>query len=163
MIRNVLGSLLGLIGAAAAVWSPFRAWYDGRLGRDYRVEELFASTGVTDRGAALFASLMLPFGCAALLALVAIVLRSRLLMALSGILVLGFTVLWMVRQGQAAEGLTVGIDGLGLGDGVANAFGAGALLLLAAAVMRGRPTRRTRSLPPTTTAPDPWPPAPAGP
>ncbi|WP_404959518.1 hypothetical protein [Streptomyces sp. 147326] len=169
MIRNVLGSLMGLIGAAAAVWSPFRAWYDGRHGRDYRVQELFTAAGITDHRAALLGSLLLPFVFAAALTLAAVVLRSRLLMALAGIIVLGFAVLWMVRQGQAAGSLSVGGDDQGLGDGLANAFGAGALILLGAAVMRGRPTRRARPLPPTTTAPEPyqvppanepWPPAP---
>lgn len=164
MIRNVLGSILGLIGATAAVWSPFRAWYDGRQGRDYRIEELFASAGITDDKAALLGSLLLPFLFAALLALVAIVLRSRLLMAFSGVVVLGFAVLWMVRQGQAAGSLSVGGDGTGLGDGLANAFGAGALLLLAAAVMSGRPRRRDRVVPEPAPAPyeDPaHPPAPS--
>ncbi|MER5761506.1 hypothetical protein [Streptomyces sp. NPDC002082] len=144
MIRNVLGSLLGLIGATAAVWSPFRAWYDGRHGRDYRIEELFSSAGITDDKAALLGSLLLPFLFAALLVLVAIVLRSRLLMAFSGVVVLGFAVLWMVRQGQAAGSLSVGGDSTGLGDGLASAFGGGVLLLLAAAVMSGRPRRRGR-------------------
>ncbi|MFJ6799120.1 hypothetical protein [Streptomyces sp. NPDC091268] len=174
MFRNAFGSLLGLIAAAAAVWSPFRAWYDGRHGRDYRVQELFTTAGITDHDAALFASLLLPFLVAAVLALAAIVLRSRPLMALAGIVVLGFAVLWMVRQGQAADGLSVGGDGEGLGDGVANAFGAGALLLIAAAVMRGRP-RRVRTVPPAEPGPapaadphpgpgradEPWPPPPS--
>ncbi|MFD9412211.1 hypothetical protein ACFWBN_35125 [Streptomyces sp. NPDC059989] len=167
MIRNVLGSLMGLIGAAAAVWSPFRAWYDGRHGRDYRIRDLFAPTGITDHEAVLLGSLLLPFLFAALLTVAAVLRRSRLLMALAGIVVLGFTILWMVRQGQAAGSLTVGADGEGIGDGVANAFGAGALLILAAAVMTGRrPGYRT---PPTAAAPEPtpyrdaaWPPNPPG-
>ncbi|WP_326589745.1 hypothetical protein [Streptomyces sp. NBC_01294] len=158
MIRNVLGSLMGLIGATAAVWSPFRAWYDGRHGRDYRIQELFTAAGITDQKAALLGSVLLPFLFAAVLTVVAVVRRSRLLMALAGVIVLGFAILWMVRQGQAAGSLSVGGDGRGLGDGLANAFGAGALILLGAAVMRGRPTRRTRPLPPTTTTdPDPAP------
>ncbi|WP_330297008.1 hypothetical protein [Streptomyces sp. NBC_00503] len=172
MIRNALGSLMGLVGATAAVWSPFRAWYDGRQGRDYRVQELFTSTGITDTKADLLGSLLLPFIFAALLTLGAILLRSRLLMALSGVVVLGFAVLWMVRQAQEAGSLSVGDDGFGLGDGLASAFGAGALLLLAAVVMSGRPRRRGRrgrtSAPepePTpephiTQEPEPWPPAP---
>ncbi|MFE6836904.1 hypothetical protein ACFVFI_18990 [Streptomyces sp. NPDC057705] len=161
MIRNVLGSLMGLIGAAAAVWSPFRAWYDGRHGRDYRVQELFTAAGITDHQAALPGSLLLPFVFAAALTLAAVVRRSRLLMALAGVIVLGFAVLWTVRQGQAAGSLSVGGGGRGLGDGLVNAFGAGALILLGAAVMRGRPTRRVRPLPPTTTGPEPYPVAPA--
>ncbi|MFJ3880561.1 hypothetical protein ACIPW5_24250 [Streptomyces sp. NPDC090077] len=153
MIRNTIGSLIGLLGAAAAVWSPFRAWYDGRPGRDYRIEELFAGSGVTDDRAALLGSLLLPFLFAALVALLAAVRRSRLLMAFAGVVVLGFAVLWMVRQGQAAGGLSVGIEGIGIGVGVATAFGAGALLLLGAAVMRGRPRRARRELPRDTVDP----------
>ncbi|MER7949187.1 hypothetical protein ABTY59_17540 [Streptomyces sp. NPDC096079] len=136
MIRTIAGSVLALAGATAAVWSPFRAWYDGRPGRDYAVGDLF--TGITDEKADLLASILLPFAFAALLTLVGVLLRSRLLVALAGVVVLGFTVLWMVRVGQAEGGLTVGSDGTGLGDGVANAFGGGALLLLGALVMPGR-------------------------
>ncbi|WP_328789996.1 MULTISPECIES: hypothetical protein [unclassified Streptomyces] len=152
MLRNALGSLMGLIGAAAAVWSPFRAWYDGRLGRDYRVQELFTAVGITDHRATLLGSILLPYLFAAVLTLCAVLLRSRLLMALAGVVVLGFTVLWTVRQGQAAGSLTIGGTAQALGDGLANAYGAGALILLGAAVMRGRPTRPTRDLPPTTPA-----------
>ncbi|MFE2309846.1 hypothetical protein [Streptomyces sp. NPDC059411] len=168
MIRNALGSLMGLVGATVAVWSPFRAWYDGRHGRDYRVQELFTAAGITDAKADLLGSLLLPFAFAALLTIGAVLLRSRLLMALAGIVVLGFAVLWMVRQGQAAGRLSVGGDGLGLGDGLASAFGAGALILLAAVVMSGRPRRRDRDRDrdrdlvagPQDPATAAWPPAP---
>ncbi|MFF5976838.1 hypothetical protein ACFY7C_35580 [Streptomyces sp. NPDC012769] len=139
MIRNVVGSVLALAGATAAVWSPFRAWYDGRHGRDYRIDELF--TGVTDAKAEIIGSILLPFAFAALLTLIGVVLRSRVLVAVAGVVVLGFTVLWMVRVGQVEDGLSVGSDGQGLGDGVANALGGGLLLLIGALVMSGR-TRR---------------------
>ncbi|MGW9079191.1 hypothetical protein [Streptomyces kronopolitis] len=137
MVRNVLGSLIALIGAAAAVWSPFRPWYDGRHGIDFRIEDLFH--GLTGNGAALFGSLLLPMAFAALLTLIGVALRSRLLVTLAGLVVLGFTVLWMVRQGQAATELTAGARGLGVG--VANALGGGFLLLLGALIMRGRGRR----------------------
>ncbi|RSS51257.1 hypothetical protein [Streptomyces sp. WAC01280] len=136
MIRNVVGSVLALAGATAAVWSPFRAWYDGRHGRDYAIDELF--TGITDAKADVIGSILLPFAFAALLTVVGVVLRSRLLVALAGLVVLGFTVFWMVRVGQAEGSLVVSGDGRGLGDGVANAFGGGVLLLLGALVMSGR-------------------------
>ncbi|MGW8764686.1 hypothetical protein ACWGN5_19480 [Streptomyces sp. NPDC055815] len=137
MIRNVAGSVLALAGATAAVWSPFRAWYDGRHGRDYAIGELF--TGVTDDKADVLGSILLPFAFAALVALVGVLLRSRLLVALAGLVVLGFTILWMVRVGEAEGSLTVDTDGTGLGEGVAMAFGGGILLLLGALVMSGRP------------------------
>ncbi|MER7761820.1 hypothetical protein [Streptomyces sp. NPDC097619] len=146
MIRNALGSLLGLVGATAAVWSPFRAWYDGRHGSDYRIEELFSGAGITPDGAAVLGSLLLPFLFTALLTLGAVLLRSRLLMALAGLVTLGTTILWMVRQGQAAGSLSVG-NSDGLGPGVAGAFAGGVLLLLAAVVMSGRRGRRREPVP----------------
>jgi hypothetical protein len=139
MVRNVIGSVLALAGAAAAVCSPFRAWFDGRQGIDYRIQDLFG--GVTDAQTEIMSSIVLPYAFAALVTLLGVALRSRLLVALAGLVVLGFTVLWMVRQGQAAGYLSVGGGLPGLGDGVAAALGGGFLLLLAAVVMRGRAPR----------------------
>ncbi|MFD8193731.1 hypothetical protein [Streptomyces wuyuanensis] len=139
MVRNVIGSVLALAGAAAAVCSPFRAWYDGRQGIDYRIQDLFG--GITDAQTEIMSSIVLPYAFAALVTLLGVALRSRLLVALAGLVVLGFTVLWMVRQGQAAGYLAVGGGLPGLGEGVAAALGGGFLLLLAAVVMRGRAPR----------------------
>ncbi|MEU3607571.1 hypothetical protein AB0E83_19325 [Streptomyces sp. NPDC035033] len=164
MIRNAVGSVLALAGATAAVWSPFRAWYDGRPGRDYPIDDLF--TGVTDAKAEVIGSILLPFAFAALLALLGVVLRSRPLVALAGLVVLGFTVLWAVRVGQAEEGLVVSGDGRGLGVGVGLAFGGGVLLLLGALVMSGRPRRHRlepAAPPPAHPAPDEPPPGEAPP
>ncbi|MFF1958045.1 hypothetical protein ACFVWX_13765 [Streptomyces sp. NPDC058220] len=142
MVRNIIGSILALAGAAAAVLSPFHAWFDGRQGRDYRIADLFNGLSATSSG--VFVSLLLPFVFAALVTLTGVLLRSRPLVSLAGLTVLGFTILWTVRQGQAAGGLSVGRGG-GLGLGVAYAFGGGFVLLLAALVMSGR--RRRERLP----------------
>ncbi|SCK40422.1 hypothetical protein H181DRAFT_03513 [Streptomyces sp. WMMB 714] len=142
MVRNLFGLLLALAGAAAAVWSPFRAWYQDRDGRTFRLQELFSGTGITDARADLWTGLFLPMAAAAVLTLIAALLRSRLLVALAGLLVLGFTALWMVRQGQAAGSLTAGGDGLGEGAGLA--AGGGVLLLMGSLVMRGRRTGSRR-------------------
>ncbi|MFE7622809.1 hypothetical protein [Streptomyces sp. NPDC057509] len=165
MIRNVLGAIVALIGAAAAVLSPFRDWYDGRLGRHYRLGDLFTGTGVTGaHPGGLFTSLWLPFLCAAVVAVVGVVLRSRLLVALAGVVVLGFTVLWMVRQGQVNGSLAVASDGSGLQMGVASAAAGGVLLLLGAALMSGRRGAGAgagRGRPyeaPGSADPDTWPP-----
>ncbi len=152
MVRKVLGSTLALIGAAAAVWSPFRPWYDGRHGSDIRIDDLFTGTGVTTRDASLFASLFLPMAFAALLTLLGVLLRSRLVVSLAAVLVLGFTVLWMVRQAQFSDGLTVG--GNGLDSGVAWALGGGLLLLVGAFVMPGRRPPPRYGEPPQTRPPD---------
>lgn len=138
MFRNVFGSLIALAGAAAAVWSPFRAWYAGRHGSEIRLEDLF--DGITPDHAAVLGSLFLPMLFAAVITLLGVLLRSRLLVACAGVIVLGFTILWMVRQGLSEGSLTAG--GAGLGIGVANALGGGALLLIGAATMSGRRRRR---------------------
>ncbi|MFJ4883749.1 hypothetical protein [Streptomyces sp. NPDC088731] len=160
MIRNVLGSALALIGAAAAVLSPFRDWYDGRLGRHYRIDELF--TGITAGRPGALGSILLAFLFAALLTVVGVVLRSRLLVVFAGVVVLGSTVLWMVRQGQSTGSPAVAGDGSGLGWGVAEAAAGGALMLVGAAVMSGRRSaREAHDRPyaaPGSENPDTWPP-----
>ncbi|RPK60632.1 IgA FC receptor precursor [Streptomyces sp. ADI96-02] len=140
MIRNALGSLVALAGAASAVLSPFRDWYDGRVGHDYRVRDLFEGITVTSSG--VLVSILLPFLVAALLVIAGVVLRSRLVVAVAGFLVLAFTVLWMVRQGQARGSLVVAADGSGLQTGVANALAGGLLMLIGALLMSGRSRRR---------------------
>lgn len=139
MFRTMLGSLLALAGAVVAVWSPFRAWYGGRHGSDIRVDDLFTDVGVTPHGAALLGSLFLPMAFAALLTVLGLLLRSRLVVAIAGVIVLGVTVLWMVRQAQFSHSLTAGGDGMD--TGVAFAVLGGLLLIAAAFVLpdRNRP------------------------
>ncbi|MGW0788262.1 hypothetical protein ACWD04_08390 [Streptomyces sp. NPDC002911] len=161
MIRNVLGSVVALAGAAAAVQSPFHSWFDDRLGRDYRIQDLF--NGISGASSSVMGSILLPFMFAALVTLVGIVVRSRWVVAVAGLIVLGFTVLWMVRQGQDAGSLTVDGDGGGLRWGVAQALGGGVLLLLGALLMSGRRSARARRTAepypvPPDDRPDTWPP-----
>ncbi|MET9590785.1 hypothetical protein ABZY45_07420 [Streptomyces sp. NPDC006516] len=162
MIRNVLGSVVALVGAAAAVQSPFHSWYNSRLGRDYRVQDPFA--GITEVSSSVMGSILLPFLFAALVTLVGVVLRSRWVVALAGLIVLAFTVLWMVRVGQAVGSLTVDGGESGLRWGVAQALAGGILLLLGALLMSGRQraaradrTAEPYPVPPDD-RPDTWPP-----
>jgi hypothetical protein len=164
MLRNISGSLLALIGAVLAVWSPFRVWYGGRQGSDIRVDDLFTGAGASTADATPLGSLLLPFAFAALLALLGVLLRSRLAVGAAGMLVLGVTVLWTVRQGQAAGQLTLGGDGLDIG--AAAAFGGGALLLLGCSVMRGRSlpyAARAAASPPASAPAAPYEGGPAAP
>lgn len=143
-IRNTIGLILAVIGAAAALWAPFRSWYSGRLGEDFRVGELFTGAGVTDAGAGLFASMFLPLLVAAVLTLLGVVFRSRLLVLVAGVITLGFAILWMIRQGQAQGGLTVSGESNGLGIGIGLALLGGVLMLIGSAIMQGRERRAVR-------------------
>ncbi len=91
------------------------------------------------------------------------------MVALAGLVVLGFTILWMVRQGQAAGSLVVGGDGEGLQVGVVNALAGGVLMLIGALLMTaggaggsggrcGSGSRWSRSAVPAADQVDMWPP-----
>jgi hypothetical protein len=137
-MRNTVGAMMALIAAAAAVSSPFRDWYDGRRGSHIRVHD--AVVGITPMNADLMASVFLPLAFAAFVAVVSVIMLSRPLMVLSGLLVWTTSVLWMASQAGTPQGLHTDL----LGRGVANAMGAGALLLVASFVVRGRLRRRAR-------------------
>lgn len=139
MTRNVYGSVVALLGAVAALWSPFRPWYGSREGQDIRIADLF--NGITTQLASLWESMFLLMLAGAVLTVVGVLLRSRLLVALSGLVVIGFTVLWMVRQGLELGSLTAG-GPTGMGSGAALAFSGGVGILLGALIMSGRTGRR---------------------
>ncbi|MFD6420125.1 hypothetical protein [Streptomyces sp. NPDC060194] len=138
MIRNVLGAVVALVGAVVAVISPFRAWYGEREGRDYRLVELFDAAGISDARADLLTSLFVLFVGCALVTLLGVLVRSRIVVAVAGVAVVGLTVLWMVRVRQALGSLALESDGSGLNEGVATAAAGGVIILLGALLMRGR-------------------------
>ncbi|WP_405582648.1 hypothetical protein [Streptomyces sp. NBC_01190] len=155
MIRNTLGSLLALAGAVVVVQSPFHPWYGGRHGTGIRVDDLFTSVGATPHDAAPLGSLFLPMGFAALLSALGALMRSWLVETAAGLLVLGVTVLWMVRQAQFAGSLTAGGDGMD--TGVAFATGGALSFFLAGWLFHGRRKRRRRARQPRDASYEPPP------
>ncbi|MFC7219145.1 hypothetical protein ACFQLX_13355 [Streptomyces polyrhachis] len=133
-MRYGAGGLVVLLGAAIALYSPFRSWYNGRHGRYYSVDDLFG--GISDTRAVLMESLFVPMLVVAVLALLGVLMRSRILTALSGLLVLATVVTWMVRVGQVSDGIRITTSGSGLGMGVLGAL-FGALAILAGTVLMG--------------------------
>ncbi|SCE28080.1 hypothetical protein GA0115252_13883 [Streptomyces sp. DfronAA-171] len=122
--------------------APSAPRYAARLGREYRLPDLFSSGGITAAHPNLLWSLFLPFLLAAALTLLGLLTRLRTPVLLAGVLALGFAVLWAVRAAQAnGDSLTLAADGSGLRLGVAGAAGGGVLLLLAAGIMAGRVRR----------------------
>ncbi|MBW8803217.1 MAG: hypothetical protein JF587_05075 [Catenulisporales bacterium] len=154
-MRNVVGSLLAVLGAAATLVSPWQPWYDGRHGSTFKFWEVFG-TGVTGSRSGIMDSVFLVFLVMAVIAVAGVLVRSRALVGFAGVVALGFTILWMVRQGQAAGELTISSNSRGLGSGVANAFGGGLLMIIGALVMTSRPKEVVevdRTDAKTTTAP----------
>jgi hypothetical protein len=140
--RDTLGIVLAIAAAVGAIVAPLLDWYGDREGRDYRLTDLFSSDGISVDDAELFTGLFLPMLVAAVLLLIAVPLRWGWLMAVAALIVLGITILWMVRQYQVADSLSISRDGLG--EGVAWALVAGVLGLVAGATTYGRGRGRHR-------------------
>ena len=143
--RRMIGTVLGLIAAAAAVWSAFLAWYAGRHGSNIRIQDLF-STGITLNNASTMTSLFLPLAFAALLYLVSAIIGWRWPLVLGGLICIATPLLWGTRQAQNVAGLHAAL----VGRGPQLAAAAGALMLIAAVVA---PPRRRRERP-TATRPE---------
>jgi hypothetical protein len=140
-MRYMIGSLLALLGAAAAVYSPFRPWNAGTHGHDYGFTTLF--DGFTGSKAALMASLFTPLLVAAILAVLGVLAQSRVLVFLGGLIALATVVLWLIQQSRTPGGLSSS----SLGSGIALSLGGAAAMLVGAAVLERR-HQDTRALAP---------------
>jgi hypothetical protein len=139
--RNLIGSLLALVGAAATLISPWQSWYNNRHGSSYKFYEVFG-TGITVSRSGIMDSVFLVFLVTTIVAVIGVVMRSRMMVLGAGVVAFGFTILWMIRQGQAANELVItGANNRGLGSGLAWAFGGGILMIAGALVMTGRRER----------------------
>ncbi|GAA1952169.1 hypothetical protein [Catenulispora subtropica] len=139
-VRNIIGSVLAVVGAALTLVSPWQAWYNGRHGSTYKFYEVFG-TGITASKSGIMDSVFLVFLITAIVTVVGVVMRSRVVVGVAGVIAFGFTILWMIRQGNAAGELTISSNSRGLGVGVAFAFGGSLLMIIGALVMTSMPMR----------------------
>lgn len=130
--RRLLGLVLVVVAAAAAVWSAFLTWYSSRDGTDIRIQDLF--NGLTFQKSNTYGSLLIPLAISAVLVLAGIVVWWRWLWALGGLVAIATAILWGVRQAQTVEGLHSGL----MGNGPATAACAGAAMLLASVIATAR-------------------------
>lgn len=126
--RRLTSVVLALLGAVAAVWSAFIAWYAGREGSNIRVGDLFNS--LTTVNSATMTSLFIPMGIAALLALIFIGSGWRWTLVLGGVIAIATPLLWGIRQAQTPSGLSASL----VDAGPWLAAGSGALMLIGAAL-----------------------------
>jgi hypothetical protein len=145
-MRNIIGAVLTVLGAAATLVSPWQSWYAGRHGSTYKFWEVFGN-GITPSRSGIMDSIFLVFLVTAIVALAGVLLRSRTVVLVAAVVALGFSILWMVRQGNAAGELVITNKGTGLGMGVAAATGGSLLMLIGGLVMIGRPKAVRRAAP----------------
>jgi hypothetical protein len=137
-MRRVIGSVLALLGGAAIVVNAFRPWYREVPGDEIAVGFLFGDGRyAADRW---LDSLVLPAAVIGLLVLLAVLVQSRLLLALAGLCGAAVAVLWIVFQARANG--DAGLDGTDFQEGVWSTLGGGVLLWLSAAVLPGGWRRR---------------------
>ncbi|MFE2289622.1 hypothetical protein [Streptomyces sp. NPDC059452] len=134
MARWVVASLMGVAGAAALVLSAFQPWYQGRTARDVPALDLF--TGLEGPPGSIAASMFLPLAVAAGIAVLALLVRSKVLMTLAGVAGLTTCVLWVVQQGRDVAPVAFGFTDLE--RGLWNAAGGVLLVLLTVAVLPSR-------------------------
>ena len=139
--RRLIGLVLVVAAAAAAVWSAFVDWYGDREGQDIRLQDLF--NGITLQSSDTMASLLIPMLISAVLVLAGILVWWRWLWALGGALVLATVILWAVRQAQTVGGLHSGL----VGAGPWLAASAGAAMLLASVIATKRKSKQRRTEP----------------
>ena len=149
--RRLIGLVLVVAAAVAAVWSAFVDWYGSRNGSDIRIQDLF--NGITLRTADSLGSLLIPLAVSAVLVLAGIVVWWRWLWALGGLVAIATAILWGVRQAQTGDGLHASL----MGNGPATAACAGAAMLLASVIATAR-GKKARQQPDDRLSPE-WTPA----
>lgn len=149
--RRLIGLVLVVAAAVAAVWSAFLDWYGSRNGSDIRVQDLF--NGITQQTADSLGSLLVPLAISAVLVLAGIVVWWRWLWALGGLVAIATAILWGVRQAQTLEGLHSGR----MGSGAVTAACAGAAMLIASVIATAR-GKKTSQEPADRLSPE-WTPA----
>ncbi|UNO41475.1 hypothetical protein [Streptomyces sp. MST-110588] len=130
--RMWVASSLAVVAAAALVLSAFQPWYGGREPKGVPAADLFQGLESGASGS-LGTSMLLPLAGAALIALIALVVRSRVALAVSGLVALATCVLWWIQQGKVASFAITDLE-----SGFRNAAGAVLFLLVAVAVLPGR-------------------------
>ncbi|MER6526219.1 hypothetical protein [Streptomyces sp. NPDC001508] len=134
-MARIAAVVLTLVGAAALMLSAFQPWYEGREAREVPLKDLFTGleSGAAD-GAAT--SVLLPLAAGAVLALLALLVRSRAVMAGACLMGLATGVLWTVQQARAVA--PVAFEVTDLQRGLWNAGGGILALVIATTVLTPR-------------------------
>lgn len=148
--RRLIGLVLVVAAAVAAVCSAFLGWYGGRDGTHIRVQDLFDQ--ISPQNADSLSSVLIPLAVSAVLVLAGIIVWWRWLWALAGLVAIATVVLWATRQAQTVSGL----HAAAMGNGPLLAAYAGGVMILASAI--ATPRSKTAHPAPDRLSPE-WTPA----
>jgi hypothetical protein len=149
-VRRTLGALIGTIGALGVAASAYLDWFAGRMPTEIPLERLFA-TDVSGIAGSYWTSMAAPLALAGIIGVVGGLLRSRLTLALAGLLGFATLVLWVLLQAidMAPEDLQATDYEVGLWVCVAS------LIVLAGGVLLMGGRGRDESAPASRSAPTP--------
>ncbi len=133
--RRVAGAFLALLGAVGVTASAYLNWFADRTPQTVPIDRLFQS-GVTGEASSYWTSVALPLALVTLVAVVGVILRSRLVLAVAWLIGAATLVLFVVQQANDSADFSVGDLQTGAWIAIAGLL----VMLLGVASMGARPT-----------------------
>ncbi|MGH8776204.1 MAG: hypothetical protein ACRDWI_13905 [Jiangellaceae bacterium] len=93
--RRTAGAVVGALGGAGVAASAYLEWLDDQTPRDMPLERLF-QTEISGGSSSYWTSVAAPLAIAGVIALIGLVLRSRLVLTVAGLVGLATLALWIV-------------------------------------------------------------------
>ena len=144
--RRVAGGFLALLGAVGVTASAYLNWFDDRTPETVPIDRLFQS-GVTEEASSYWTSVALPLAIVTLLAVIGLVLRSRLILVVGWLIGVATLVLFVVQQANDDADFSVGDLQAGAWVALAGLI----VMLLGLASMGGRPKPEPEAAEPSET------------
>ena len=96
-VPRTLGALIGAVGALGVAASAYLDWFAGQMPTEIPLDRLF-STDVSGSASSYWTSMAAPLALAGVIGVLGAVRRSRLAIAVAGLLGLATLVLWVLMQ-----------------------------------------------------------------
>jgi len=105
--RRVAGAFLALLGAVGVTASAYLNWFGDRTPEAAPLDRLFQS-GVTEQASSYWTSVALPLALVTVLAVVGVILRSRIVLVVAWLIGAATLVLFVVQQANDTAGFAIG-------------------------------------------------------
>jgi len=131
--RRVAGAFLALLGAVGVTAGAYLNWFGDRTPETTPLDRLFQS-GVAEQASSYWTSVALPLALVTVVAVVGVILRSRIVLVVAWLIGAATLVLFVVQQANDTPGFSIG----DLQTGVWVAFAGLLVMLLGVLSMGGR-------------------------